>query len=127
MPDAHDRALLFDGGVVGVDDVRAPLEPHGPAHQGPVGGKGVGAKAVNGSARGEHTGAVALVQQLDAAVVEEPAKPRQWNAWVERLIDYLRGQGRHRNSPRLIAVRGGGVSSGQRSTPRWPRRTRKSC
>src|SRR6202007_111547 len=74
VPEAHDRALLFDGGVVGVDDVGAAFETHRTAHDGAVGGKRDGAHAVHGSAGGQHTGAVTLMQQFYAAFVEKPAE-----------------------------------------------------
>ena len=64
VPDAHDRALLLDGGVVGVDDVRAALDAHGAAHHGAVSAERDGAHTVHGAGRGEHAGAVTLVQQL---------------------------------------------------------------
>ncbi len=71
VPDADDRALLLDGGVVGVDDVRAALDAHGAAHDGAVGAERDGADAVDGAGGGQHAGAVTLVQQLDGAVVVE--------------------------------------------------------
>ena len=74
MPDAHDRALLFDGGVVSVDDVGAALEPHGAAHHGAVGGERDGAQAIDGACGREHSGAITLVQQLETAVVKKPAQ-----------------------------------------------------
>lgn len=77
MPDAHDGTLVFDGSVVGVDDVRAPLDAHGAAHHGAVGAERDGAHTVDGARRGQHSGAVTLVQQFHAAVVEEVAQPQQ--------------------------------------------------
>src|SRR4029450_8332133 len=82
VPDTHDGALLLDRGVVGVDDVRAALHTHGAAHDGAVGAEGDGAHAVDGAGRGQHARAVTLVQQLDAAVVEERAQAQQRIAWV---------------------------------------------
>ncbi len=83
MPDAHDRALLLDGGVVGVDDVLAALHAHGATHDGAVGAEGDRAHTVDAAGGGEHTGAVTLMQQLHAAVVEERGQPQQRVARVE--------------------------------------------
>ena len=74
VPDTDDRALLLDGGVVGIDDVPAALHTHGAAHDGAVGAERDGAHAVDRARRGQHARAVPLVQQLDAAVVEERAQ-----------------------------------------------------
>ena len=71
VPDADDRALLLDGGVVGVDDVGAALDAHRAAHDGAVGAERDGAHAVDGARGGEHAGPVPLVQELHAAVVVE--------------------------------------------------------
>lgn len=75
VPDTHDGALLLDGGVVGVDDVAATLDTHGAAHDGAVGAEGDGPDSVDRARGGQHTRAVTLMQQLDAAVVEEGVKP----------------------------------------------------
>ena len=83
VPDADDRALLLDGGVVGVDDVGAAFDAHRAAHDGAVGAERDGAHAVDGACRGEHAGAVPLVQQLDGAVVEERLEAQQRIAGVE--------------------------------------------
>ena len=53
---------------------RATLHTHGAAHDGAVGAERDGAHAVDGAGRGQHARAVPLVQQLDAAVVEERAQ-----------------------------------------------------
>ena len=71
MPDADDRALLLDGGVVGVDDVGAALHAHRATHHGPVGAERDGPDTVDGARGGEHARAVTLVQQLEGAVVVE--------------------------------------------------------
>ena len=42
-------------------------------------------------AAAQHAGAVALVQQLNAAVVEERAQAQQRIAWVQRFADRPRG------------------------------------
>lgn len=84
MPDAHDRALLLDGGVIGVDDVGTALNAHRAAHHGPVGAERNGANTVDGACRRQHARPIPLVQQLDvAAVVEERLQAEQWIAWVE--------------------------------------------
>ena len=54
VPDAHDRAVLLDGEVVGVDDVLATLDAHRAAHDGAVGAERDGAHAVDGAGRGQH-------------------------------------------------------------------------
>ena len=71
MPDTHDRALLGDGEVIGVDDVLASLDTHGSAHHGAVGTERDGAHTVDGARGGEDAGTVPLVQQFHAVVVEE--------------------------------------------------------
>ena len=84
VPDADDRALLLDGGVVGVDDVGAAFDTHGAAHDGAVGAERDGAHTVDGARGGEHAGAVALVQQFNAAVVvEERLQSQQRITWIE--------------------------------------------
>ena len=95
VPDADDRGLFFDRGVVGVDDVRAPLHTHGAAHHGAVGAECDGANAVDGPGRGQHAGAVRFVEQFDAVVVEESAQAQQRIAWIERFADSLRGHDGH--------------------------------
>ena len=97
MPDADDRALLLDGGVVGVDDVGAALHTHRAAHHGAVGAERDGAHPVDGAGRGQHARAVPLVQQLDAAVVEEGGQPQQGIAGIKRLVDRVGGHRRHRS------------------------------
>src|SRR6185312_396880 len=96
MPDAHDRALLFDGLVVGVDDVPAAVDAHRAAHDGAVRAKGNCANTVDGAGRGEYSGPVTFVQQLNAAVVEEVGQPQQRVSWVERFFDRLGRRERHR-------------------------------
>ena len=108
VPDADDRALLLDGGVVGVDDVRAALDPHRAAHHGAVGAECDGAHAVDGPAGREHAGAVTLVQQFDAAVVEEPAQSQQRVARVERFVNCLGAR---------VVIAGLLVSRADRSVP----------
>ena len=79
-------ALLVDGGVVGVDDVAAALDAHRATHHGAVGAERDGAHAVDGAGRGEHAGAVALVEQFHGAVVEERAQAQQGIARIEGLV-----------------------------------------
>ncbi len=75
VPETDDRALVLDGGVVGLDDVGAALHAHGTAHDGAVGAERDGAHTVDGAGRRQHTGAVTFMQQLDAALVEERGQP----------------------------------------------------
>ena len=130
VPDAHDRALLLDGGVVGVDDVRAALDAHRAAHDGAVGAERDGAHTVDGARGGQHAGAVALVQQLDGVVVEESAQAQQRVARVERLANRLGGHDCHRRSP--VSVMLGVCVRGfqylpEGDAPRCARRIRTSC
>lgn len=85
VPDADDRALLLDGGVVGVDDVGTALDTHGAAHHGAVGAERNRANTVDRAGSRQHARAVPLVQQLDAAVIEEGLQAQQRVAGVERL------------------------------------------
>ena len=84
VPDADDRALLLDGGVVGVDDVGAALHAHRAAHDGAVGAERDGAHTVDGACGGKHAGAVTLMQQFEGAVVvEERLEAQQRIARIE--------------------------------------------
>ena len=84
VPDADDRALLLDGGVVGVDDVGTALDAHRATHDGAVGAEGDGADTVDGARRGEDARPVPLVQQFNAAVVvEKGAQAQQRIAWIQ--------------------------------------------
>ena len=104
VPDADDRALLLDRGVVGVDDVRATLHTHGAAHDGAVGAERDGAHAVDGPGRGQHAGAVTLVKKFDGVGVEESAQAQQRIAWIERFADSLGGHDGHVDPPVALRI-----------------------
>ena len=97
VPDTDDRAVLLDREVIGVDDVLAAFHAHGAAHDGAVGAEGDGAHTVDGAGRGQHAGAVTLVQQLHAVVVEEGPQTQQRVTRVERLAHRLGSHDRHPN------------------------------
>ncbi len=126
VPDADDRALLLDGGVVGVDDVLAAFGAHRAAHDGAVRAEGNCAHTVHGAGGGQYSRAITLVQQFDAVVVEEVAQTQEGVAGVERLANRLGGHRCHRRSP----VSGGDavrVSTDRRRSLRCGRRIRTSC
>ena len=104
VPDADDRALFLDRGVVGVDDVCATLHTHRAAHDGAVGAERDGAHAVDGPARGQHAGAVTLVKKFDAVVVEESSQAQQRVAWIKRFADGLRGHDGHADPPVALRI-----------------------
>ena len=91
MPDTDNGALLVDGGVIGIDDVAATLYPHGAAHDGAVGAECDGPQPVDGAGGGEHPGFVALVEQLDAVVVEEGAQTQQRVTRIDLLANGVGG------------------------------------
>ncbi|TEA00886.1 hypothetical protein CCUG60884_04779 [Mycobacteroides salmoniphilum] len=104
VPDTHDGALFFDRGVVGVHDVPATLDTHGPAHDGAVGAKGDGPHSVDRATGSQHTRAITLVQQLHSALIKKRAQPQQRITRIERFVDSLGSQDRHREPRYRVGV-----------------------
>jgi len=75
VPEPDHRHPLPDGRVDRVHDVPAPLDAHGAAHPGGVGGEGDRGGAVDLAARVHHAGVVARDDQAQRAAVEEGAHP----------------------------------------------------
>ena len=95
VPDAHDRTLLVDREVVGIDDVATAVDTHRAAHDGAIGAERNGAQTVDGAGRGQDSGLIPLVQWFDAVVVEEVPQPQQRVTRIECFADHVRGHDGH--------------------------------